>query len=68
MLRLSKLKFPKAIVEVTVWIRIPETDRGKTDSRNIIAVIGFKKNEHLYKLVRRRGILNELHTISDFTI
>jgi hypothetical protein len=68
MLRLSKLKFPTANVGETVRIRIPEVDRGKADSRNIIAVITSKENENLYKLDTKHGILKQLYTRNDFTV
>jgi len=68
MLKRSNAKFPVAKIGQSVRIRVPEVDRAKADSRNIIAVIISVENESLYKLGAKHGILNQLYSRNEFTI
>ncbi|XP_072380794.1 uncharacterized protein [Diabrotica undecimpunctata] len=67
MLKHSNDRFPVAKVGESVRVRIPEVDRAKADSRNIIAIIISVKDERLYKLGTKHGILNQLYARNEFT-
>lgn len=58
MLKHSNAKFPVARIDQSVRMKIPEVDRAKADSRNIIAIIISVENESLYKLGTKYNILN----------
>ncbi|XP_072398084.1 uncharacterized protein [Diabrotica undecimpunctata] len=67
MLKHSNDRFPVANVGESVRVRIPEVDRTKADSRNIIVIIISVKDEELYKLGTKHGILNQLYARNEFT-
>lgn len=62
MLACSNAKFPIAEIGQSVRVRIPDVDRAKTDSCNIIAIILSVEKEKLYKLRTKHGILNQLYS------
>ena len=48
---------------------MPEVDRGRCDSRNMLGVImKIDLTKNLYKIGTKDGILNLLHTLNQFTI
>ncbi|XP_071050741.1 uncharacterized protein [Onthophagus taurus] len=55
MLKRSNAKFPDAEIGQSVRIKVPEIDRAKADSRNIIAVIISVEKDSFYKCEWRRN-------------
>lgn len=51
----------------TVRVSIPDVDRSKGDSRNILAVV-MSNEKGMYQLGCRTGILNGLYTVNQFTV
>lgn len=68
MLKRSNTKFLVAEIGQNIRIRVPELDRAKADSRNIIAVITSVENVSLYKLGTKHGIVNQMYSRNEFTI
>lgn len=68
MLKRSNSKFPVAEIGDSVRIRVPEVDRAKADSLNIIGVIMLVTDNNLYKLGTKYGVLNQLYSRNEFTI
>lgn len=67
MLKTSNLKFQSVPVGKTVAVPVPDVDRGRTDMRNILAVV-MKDDNGFYKLGTEYGILKSLYTRSQFTV
>ena len=59
MLKNSDAKFPPAKAGDNVRIRIPDVDRGRSDSRSILAVVMNIKGTS-YKLGTEHGVLKQL--------
>ncbi|CAH1382882.1 unnamed protein product [Tenebrio molitor] len=57
MLRTSKRKFPPAQIGDTVRIQVPDVDRGRTDPRNVLAVVAGIEDSDFYRLANKHGIL-----------
>ncbi|XP_022909346.2 uncharacterized protein [Onthophagus taurus] len=68
MLKRSNAKFPVAEIGQSVRIKVPEIDRAKADSRNIIAVIISVEKDSFYKLGTKYDTLNQLYSRNEFTI
>ena len=49
MLRTSERKFPPAQIGDTVRIKVPDVDRGRTDLRNVLAVVVKIEDSDFYK-------------------
>ena len=68
MTRLAREKFPQGKVGDTVKVRLPDVDRGRCDSRNILRVIvEVDLTKDLLKIGTKDGILNSLCTRNQFT-
>ncbi|XP_072380587.1 uncharacterized protein [Diabrotica undecimpunctata] len=67
MLKHSNDRFPVANVGKSVRVQIPEVDKVKADSRNIIVIIISVEDERLYKLGTKHGILNQVYARNEFT-
>ncbi|EDV19080.1 uncharacterized protein TRIADDRAFT_62470 [Trichoplax adhaerens] len=66
MLRNSAKRFKPIAVGKTVMVPVPEVDRGRTDFRNITAVV-MEVDEHaMYKLGTTSGILKQRYTRTQF--
>ena len=66
--RLPREKFPEGKVGDTVKVRVPDVDRGRCDSRNILGVImGPDLTKDLYKIGTKDGILNAWYTRNQFS-
>ncbi|KAK9679289.1 hypothetical protein QE152_g40145 [Popillia japonica] len=68
MLRTSKKKFPAAQIGDTVRIQVPDVDRGRTDPRNVLAIVVGIQNSDFNKLANKNGTLKELFTGNQFEI
>jgi hypothetical protein len=68
MLRTSKRKFPPAQIGDTVRIQVPDVDRGRTDPRNVLAVVAGIENSDFYRLANKHGTLKQLFTRNQFAI
>ena len=59
MLKMINKKFPSGKVGDNIKIHVPDVDRGKCASRNIIGVIAeFNNEKELYKIGRQYGTIN----------
>uniref|UniRef100_A0A8D8Q4X0 KRAB-A domain-containing protein 2 n=1 Tax=Cacopsylla melanoneura TaxID=428564 RepID=A0A8D8Q4X0_9HEMI len=67
MKKISNEKFPDAQVGQNVRIKVPDVDRAKIDPKSIIAVI-IKKEDELYQLGTKLGIINSLYSRNQFTV
>ncbi|GFU52350.1 KRAB-A domain-containing protein 2 [Nephila pilipes] len=61
MLRTSQNQFPPAQIGDTVRIQILDVDRGRTDNRNMLAVVGIE-DSNFNKLANENGTLKQLYT------
>lgn len=68
MLQTSKRKFPPAQIGDTVRIQVPDVDRGRTDARNVLAVVVGIEDSDFYKLANKNGTLKQLYTRNQFVI
>jgi hypothetical protein len=68
MLRTSKRKFPPAQIGDTVRIQVPDVDRGRTDPRNVLAVVVGIEDSDFYRLANKHGTLKQLFTRNQFAI
>ena len=67
MTKLAREKFPKEKVGGTVKVPVPDVDRGRCDSRNILVVImEANLTKDLYKIGTKDGILNSLYARNQF--
>ena len=67
MKQLSEKNFPQGKVGDTVKVRVPDVDRARSDSRNIIAIILAVINDN-YQLGTKEGRLAQLYTRNQFVI
>ena len=59
MTRLAREKFPKGKVGDTVKVGVPDVDRGRCDSRNILGVImEADLTKDFYRIGTKDGTLN----------
>lgn len=63
MLAYSNSKFGE-----TVKVPVPDLDRGRSDSRNILAIVLEKNENDLYKLGTTHGIINQMYSRNQFSI
>ena len=68
MLRTSHKQFSSTQIRVSVRIQVPDFDRGRTDSRNVLAVVVGIKDSDFYKLANKNGTLKQLYTRNQFVI
>ncbi|GFS86528.1 KRAB-A domain-containing protein 2 [Nephila pilipes] len=68
MLRTSQNQFPPAQIGDTVRIQVPDVDRGRTDNRNVLAVVVGIEDSDFYKLANENGTLKQLYTLNKFKI
>jgi hypothetical protein len=68
MLRTSKRKFPPAQIGDTVRIQVPDVDSGRTDPRNVLAVVAGIEDSDFYRLANKHGTLKQLFTRNQFAI
>ena len=75
MATLAREKFPQGKVGDTAKVRVPDVDRGRCDSRNILGVImEADLTKDLYRIGTKDGILNsryarnEFSTCTEFTV
>lgn len=64
----SDKKFPPAHLGDTVRVPIPDFDKGKGDSRNVLAVVMKVSEDGFYQLGTVNGILKQLYSRSQFTV
>ena len=64
---MSEKNFPHGKIGDSVKIRIPDMDKGRLDSRNIIAIILDVIDDN-YKLGTKEGQLAQLYTRNQFVI
>ena len=68
MTRLAREKFPQGKVGDTVKVRVPDVDRGRCDSRNILGVImEADLTKDLYRIGTKDGILNSWYARNQFS-
>ena len=67
-LRTTQKQFPPAQIGDTVRIQVPDVDRGRTDSRNVLAVVVGIEDSDFYKLANKNGTLKQLYTRNQFVI
>ena len=68
MTRLTRAKFPQGKVGDTVKVRVPDVDRGRCDSRNILGVtMEADVTKDLYRIGTKDGILNLWYTRNQFS-
>nr|XP_012137514.1 PREDICTED: uncharacterized protein LOC105662085 [Megachile rotundata] len=67
-LRTSQKQFPPAQIGDTVRIQVPNVDRSRTDSRNVLAVVVGMEDSDFYKLANKNGTLKQLYTRNQFVI
>ena len=66
--RLAREKFPREKGGDTVKVRVPDVDRGRCDSRNILGVIlEADLTKDLHRVGTKDGILNSWYTRSQFS-
>ena len=68
MLRTSHKQFPPTQIRDSVRIQVPDFDRGRTDSRNVLAVVVGIEDSDFYKLANKNGTLKRLYTRNQFVI
>ena len=68
MLRTTQKQFPPAQIGDSVRIQVPDVDRGRTDSRNVLAVVVGIEDSDFYKLANKNGTLKQLYTRNQFVI
>lgn len=69
MLRLTNNKFTPASVGDSVRVPIPEVDRSKCASRNVIGVVmDIDKEKSMYKIGTAQGVLKTLFTRGEFDV
>jgi hypothetical protein len=64
----SDKKFPPVPVGSTVRVPIPDVDKGRGDSRNILAIVMNVTEDGFYRIGTTQGILKQLYAISQFTV
>ena len=68
MIRLAREKFSQGKVGDTVKVRVPDVDRGRYDSRNILGVImEADLTKDLYGIGTKDGILNSWYARNQFS-
>ena len=68
MTRLARQKLPHGKVGDTVKVRVPDVDRGRCDSRNILGVImEADLTKDLYRIGNKDGILNSWYAKKQFS-
>ena len=69
MLRLSNKQFEPAAIGDNVRVQVPEVDRSKCSSRNIIGVVmEIDEEKSLYKIGTSQGVLNSMYSRREFEI
>ncbi|XP_055944438.1 uncharacterized protein LOC129975400 [Argiope bruennichi] len=68
MLRTSQNQFPPVQTGDTVRIQVPDVNRGRTDNRNVLAVVVGIEDSDFYKLANENGTLKQLYTRNQFKI
>ncbi|XP_050065514.1 KRAB-A domain-containing protein 2-like [Aphis gossypii] len=63
----SILKYPVVSIGTNVMLPVPEVDRSKGDSRNIIGVIMEVTTDDLYKIGTKNGIIAQLFSRNQFS-
>ena len=67
MTRLAREKSSQGKNGATMKVRVPDVDRGRCDSRNILRVImEADLTKDVYKIRTKDGILNSLYTLNQF--
>ncbi|GBL62597.1 hypothetical protein AVEN_148756-1 [Araneus ventricosus] len=64
----SERKFPTASLGTTVRVPIPDVDKRRCDSRNILEVAMSVIEDGFYRLGISEGILKQLYPRSQFTL
>ncbi|KAF0686391.1 KRAB-A domain-containing protein 2-like, partial [Aphis craccivora] len=59
----SILKYPVVSIGTNVMLPVPDIDRNKGDSRNIIGVIMEVTTDDLYKIRTKNGIIAQLFSL-----
>ena len=69
MLRLSNKQFEPAAIGDNVRVQVPEVDRSKCSSRNIIGVVmEIDEEKSSYKIGTSQGVLNSMYSRREFEI
>ena len=68
MTRLAREKFPQGKVGDTVKVPVPDVDRGRCDSRNILGeIMEADVTKDLYRIGTKDGILNSWYARNQFS-
>jgi hypothetical protein len=67
MIGISDRKHREAKVGSTVRIPVPDVDRGRGDTRSILAVVMEVNEDGFYKLGTRNGVMKQLYARSQFS-
>ncbi|XP_055931953.1 uncharacterized protein LOC129962237 [Argiope bruennichi] len=68
MLRTSQNQFPPAQSGDIVRIQVHDVDCGRTDNRNVLAVVVGIEDSDFFKLANENGTLKQLYTRNQFEI
>ena len=68
MKKMSNHMFPACKVGDTVKVRVPDVDRARSDSRNVLAVVLTIENDEFYQLGTKLGRLAQLYTRNQFAV
>jgi len=67
MVSLSNSRLPAVDIGTNVVVRLPDLDRGRLSSRNVLAVFADVNSFGLYLLGTKEGLLERLHAGNEFT-
>ncbi|GFT16575.1 KRAB-A domain-containing protein 2 [Trichonephila clavipes] len=62
----TQKKFAPAQIGDTVRIQVPDVDRGRTENRNVLAVVVGIEDSNFYKLANENGTQKQLYTSNQF--
>lgn len=68
MLAYSNSKFEAAQIGATFKVPVPDLDRGRNDSRTILAIVMERTEQDLYRLGTTHGISNQMYSRNQFSI
>jgi len=67
MVSLSNSKLPAVYTGTNIVVRVPDLDRGRLASRNVLTVIVDVNSSGLYLLGTKEGLLERLYARNEFT-
>ena len=63
----TQKQFPPVQIGNSVRIQVPDVDRGRTNRRNVLAVVGIEDSD-FYKLANKNSTLKQLYTRNQLVI